>query len=106
MLPNTAVAYDVSMRTSIGIRIGRITVIQNRGAITGFFDILNHHEPFTGTIDENNNCYFTGKIITLMRTVHYHAVGKILPEELTLSIQDGHHTLEITGKPIGCTKES
>lgn len=100
MLSKVAVAYDVRMRTSVGTRLGRITVTQNQGKISGFFDILNHHEPFAGTIDENNNCYITGRIITLMRTIHYQAVGKILPEELTLSIQDGHHILEITGKPV------
>lgn len=102
---DTVVAYDVRMRTPIGIRIGRITVTENQGKIHGFFDILNHCEPFSGTIDQNRNCDVTGKIITLMRTIHYHAVGKILPEEISLSIQDGYHTLEITGKPADCTKE-
>lgn len=105
-MADTVLAYDVRMRTPIGIRLGRITLTRNQGEINGYFDILNHHEPFAGTIDENNNCYFTGKMITLMRTIHYQAVGKILPEELTLSIRDGQHILEITGKPVALTKET
>lgn len=99
MVQNTSVAYEVRMRTPVGIRLGRITVTQSLGRICGFFNILNHNEPFEGTIDEDGNCCFSGKIITLVRTVHYQAIGRILPEKLILSIQDGYHTLQITGKP-------
>lgn len=101
-----ASAYDVRMRTPIGIRLGRITVVREREHISGFFEILNHREPFEGSIDREGNCRLTGKLITLMRTVTYQAIGKILPEELTLRIQDGRHTLEITGKPAERKKES
>ncbi|MGM9680718.1 MAG: hypothetical protein ACI3XR_04345 [Eubacteriales bacterium] len=105
MLSNTSTVYDVRMRTSIGDRFGRITVTQNQERISGFFDILNHNEPFEGTVDEDGNCSFTGKIVTLMRTIQYQAIGKILPNEISLTIRDGHHTIKITGNPIKDTKE-
>lgn len=89
--------YDVRMRTPVGIRLGHMSVYQNLGEIKGYLEILNHSEPFKGTIDDEGNCELTGKIITLMRTISYVAVGRITPDSLELSIKDGHHILEITG---------
>lgn len=92
-------AYSVSMRTPIGVRRGHMTVYQRPGKISGYLDILNHEEPFTGTVDEEGNCEITGKIVTLIRTICYTATGRITPDSLTLSISDERHVLEITGIP-------
>lgn len=92
-------AYNVRMQTSIGSRRGQMTVCIRSGRVVGYLNILQHSEPFEGTIDDSGNCKITGKLITLMRTVHYAATGTITPERLYLSLSDGQHILEITGTP-------
>ena len=90
-------AYDIRMQTSIGVRLGHMTVCRRDDEINGYLEILNHKEPFEGTIDADGNCKVAGTIITLMRTIHYVAIGNMTPDSLTLSITDGHHVLDITG---------
>lgn len=89
--------YDIKMKTPIGIRSGHIKVYQNPGTVSGYLDILNHNEPFEGTIDTDGNCKLFGKIITLMRTINYEAEGKITADSISLSITDERYVLEITG---------
>lgn len=89
--------YNVKMSTPIGVRLGCMTVWRRYDKISGYLDILKHKESFEGTIDSNGNCKIIGKIITLMRTIDYEAIGKILPDSLSLLIKDDRHILEITG---------
>ena len=99
MNKDNSLAFDVRMRTPIGIRLGRMTVCKNLSKVSGYLDILNHSEPFEGTIDAEGNCELFGKIITLMRTISYEATGRITPDRLELSITDDRQVLEITGTP-------
>ncbi|MGN0526399.1 MAG: hypothetical protein ACI4IF_03110 [Acutalibacteraceae bacterium] len=94
-----SVSYDIHMRTPIGIRQGRMTVCCDLDKVSGYLDIFKHSEPFEGTIDSEGNCKIIGKIITLVRTISYEAIGKITPDSLTLSIIDDRHILKITGTP-------
>ncbi|MGN1472494.1 MAG: hypothetical protein ACI4WZ_00320 [Eubacteriales bacterium] len=96
---DNSLAFDVRMRTPIGIRLGHMTVCRNLGRVSGCLDILNHSEPFEGTIDDEGNCELFGKIITLMRTISYEATGKITPDSLELSITDDRQILQIFGTP-------
>ncbi|MGN0165436.1 MAG: hypothetical protein ACI39R_04575 [Lachnospiraceae bacterium] len=105
MSEQNSTVYSVRMKTSVGIRLGLMTVCREKDIITGFFNILNHNEPFTGIIDENGNCELSGKIVTLMRTINYVAAGTITCNNIDLSIQDGRHTLKITGTPCQQEKE-
>lgn len=91
--------YDVCMRTPVGNRLGHMTVCTNAGRVSGYLDILNHREPFDGTIDEAGNCEVSGKIITLMRTISYDAAGTITQGGIKLFIKDDNNVLEITGTP-------
>lgn len=91
--------YNIRMRTSIGIRLGHMTVCRTEGTIHGSLDILRHSEPFAGTVDADGNCRINGKIVTLMRTIDYAATGRITPNSLILSFTDDRHVLEITGTP-------
>ncbi|MGM9653508.1 MAG: hypothetical protein ACI3XP_07720 [Eubacteriales bacterium] len=94
-----ALAFDVRMRTPVGIRFGHMTVCRTLGRVRGHLDILNHCEPFDGTIDDGGNCKLSGRIITLMRTINYEATGTITPDSLELSITDDRHILKIIGTP-------
>lgn len=89
--------YDIRLRTPVGIRLGHMTVRRQRNTVSGSLNILKHTEPFEGTIDTEGNCKLFGKMITLIRTVSYEAVGTITPDSLMLSIVDGRHVLNITG---------
>lgn len=92
-------AYEVRMQTSVGIRLGQMIVYRDGDRLNGYFEILNHNEPFEGTVDSEGNCRLHGRIITLMKTINYEAKGKITMEGLNLSIADEKHVLEITGTP-------
>lgn len=105
MSEDNSLTFDVRMRTPIGIRLGHMTVCRNLDRVSGHLDILNHSEPFDGTIDTEGNCELFGKIVTLMRTISYEATGKITPDNLELSITDDRHILKITGTPCRSKKE-
>ncbi len=96
----SSTAYDIRMRTPIGVRLGKMTICRDADRLSGYLDILKHKEPFEGTIDCEGNCRLIGKIITLMRTIHYEAIGKITPDSLALSIADGQYVLKITGTAV------
>lgn len=91
--------YNINMRTPIGDRKGQIYVCQDSGKLSGKLNILEHSEPFEGTIDDVGNCKITGEMITLMRRVSYEATGRITPDGLMLSLPDEQNMLVITGEP-------
>jgi hypothetical protein len=99
MNAGNSLAFDVCMRTPVGTRTGRMTVFCNTDTVSGRLDILNHSEPFEGTMDRDGNCRLYGKIITLMRAIEYEAIGKIAHDSLELSIIDDRYIFEITGTP-------
>ncbi len=97
MKEHHSVRYDISMRTPIGVRTGHMTVFWEKSRIKGFLEILNHREPFEGSVDADGTCRLIGKIVTWMRTVPYVATGSISQDALSLSFTDACQTLKITG---------
>lgn len=92
--------YNICMHTPMGKRYGSMSIQANDNQISGFLSLLQHKEPFYGTIDENGLCEFTGKIITLMRTIAYVATGTITECSLNLSLRCGQSSFEL----IGCAE--
>lgn len=93
-------SYEVCMHTPIGKRYGSISVQADGGRISGNLYLLQHNEPFSGTIDEDGRCEFTGRLITLMRTISYAAAGTISEASLNLSLKCGPSSFEL----VGCAK--
>lgn len=47
--------YDITMNTPIGSRYGTINLILADSCINGTLDLLEHSEPFSGSIDRKGN---------------------------------------------------
>lgn len=89
--------YDVKMRTPIGARYGTMSVSIENNKIKGALVILNKSNPFSGNIDENGDCQIKGKVTTLMRTIPYHATGRITKEKMDLQLKSEHEIFDLSG---------
>ncbi len=89
--------YRILMQTPIGDRAGTLEVQIEQNKIHGYLDMLNHSEPFVGSIDEEGCCCIRGRLITLMNTIPYTASGHITPDSLHLLLKGGRHLFPITG---------
>lgn len=89
--------YDVRMRTSIGSRYGMMSVSIENSKISGTLVILNKSNPFSGNIDENGDCHIQGKVTTLMRTIPYHATGRITKEKMDLRLESEQEVFDLCG---------
>lgn len=89
--------YQIEMQTPIGIKRGTMRVQTAQNEISGLLELLNHSEPFYGSIDMEGYCKFAGHIVTLMRKIEYVAFGKISSESICLSLQEERGTYQITG---------
>lgn len=90
--------YNIALRTPIGIRNGTMDVQIHGKKASGMMHILNRSEPFQGQVDENGACSFTGKLVTLMRTIPYRAVGLISRENVELSLTGEKESFHLTGE--------
>lgn len=89
--------YQIYMYTPLGKKSGKMCVKKTGNALEGWLNILQHNEPFEGTVDEMGNCRISGSFITLMRTVSFVAVGKILDSTVCMYIRDGRNVFELSG---------
>ena len=96
--------YAIKMQTPLDIKHGIIRVKMEQNEIRGFLDVLNHSEPFYGNINPEGYCEFTGRIITLMRTIEYQASGKMDADQIFLTIYGERNVFQVTG--VVCSRES
>lgn len=89
--------YIITMNTPIGLRHGTILLILTDSCINGTLDLLEHSEPLYGSIDDNGNCKISGRLITLMRTIEYTAIGRITEKAIELSLRGERNIFKITG---------
>ncbi|MGN0203672.1 MAG: hypothetical protein ACI4BB_03970 [Coprococcus sp.] len=100
------ILYKITMQTPIGPKHGALSVeTLQAGAFKGFLQLLNHTEPFQGTIDASGSCHISGRLISLMHTVLYQASGKIDNHSLNLIINDGKRSFNVTGTACSDRKE-
>lgn len=92
--------YHITMHTPLGTRCGTMSVMQKGRLLKGMLDILNHMEPFCGTIEKNGDCLFSGRLVTLMRSVEYSAKGNISPESVNLILQGERNCFHLYGSLI------
>ena len=93
-------SFNVGLDTELGIRYGiaRLTVTDNK--VCGLLSILNHTEPFCGTINADSSCTVRGKIISLMKEVDYTAVGYITDDMIILTVKTDKADYVLKGTPI------
>lgn len=89
--------YSIVMQTPIGKKYGSLSVSILADKLNGCLTLLNHNEPIEGTVDGNGNCSFTGKLVTLLRTIPFVATGIISDSEVKLQIKGARNTFRLTG---------
>lgn len=100
MIENKELTYDIQMKTPIGIKIGKMSITNEKGVLNGYLNILKKSMPFTGVISANGICNISGDIVTLMNTFAYTAGGIIENSTLNLEVLCGKNKFYITGKLI------
>lgn len=90
--------YKIEMKTPIGIRHGTMYVKITGNEIRGYLDLMEHSEPFYGNVNKNGTCNIQGNIITLTKTIAYHAVGEMTKEDISLEVHTKQDTFYIVGK--------
>lgn len=89
--------YIVCLQTPLGKREGTLVVEKNGQTLSGWLDILKHREPFEGIVDVDGNCRISGEFVTLMRRVHYIAIGQISASSIQLDVRDERNIFELSG---------
>ncbi|MGM9564368.1 MAG: hypothetical protein ACI3VQ_09910 [Faecousia sp.] len=92
--------YAIVMQTPMGKKYGTLTARISGNTLSGWLDVLEHREPFEGTIDGAGNCRITGILITLMRRVSFIATGKMTPSAVYLQMKGERNVFELSG--ISC----
>lgn len=91
------IKYNITMYTPIGSRYGTINLFLADNLINGTLDLLEHSEPVNGSIDNKGNCKINGRLVTLLRTIEYTAVGKVTEKAIELSLQGERNIFRIKG---------
>lgn len=89
--------YNIFMHTPLGKKKGTLTASIKGDMLSGWLDILEHRQPFEGTVDEAGNCQISGSFVTLMRTVSYIAAGKITSSSVNLQMKGERNVFEVSG---------
>lgn len=90
--------YNIALRTPLGIRNGTMDIQIHGKKASGMMHILNGSEPFLGCIEDSGKCSFTGKLVTLMRTIPYQAIGTITKDNVELSLVGDRESFRLTGE--------
>ncbi|WP_298483816.1 hypothetical protein [uncultured Ruminococcus sp.] len=66
----------------------------------GILSVMEHENPFRGTVDANGNCEISGILKTLLRRVAYQGTGFLDSKEIILCLEIKKRTLVLTGTAI------
>lgn len=92
--------YQITMSVPLGERKGSMVVYEDQGILNGTLSILGRNELFLGTLKPNGKCEITGKLVSLLRTIPYRAIGKMNKEKIILYICSGQEKISIWGKGV------
>lgn len=95
--------YRITMRTPMGEKHGRLTLVVAGDEISGVFSILQRQNPVTGQLGAGGTCRLTGQLTTLTRTLAFEATGTLQPNALALTLQAGARCYPVTGAPADPT---
>lgn len=90
--------YEIQLKTPLGIKRGTMFVKIRHGELSGILDVMKHAEAFSGTIEEDGTCCFTGHMVTIMRIISYEAAGVIDDRCVDLSLKGERNIFHITGR--------
>lgn len=93
--------YSIILGTPIGKRSGTMTVDIHNGKVCGSLQLLRNTEAFSGVIDGQGNCEIEGTLVTLLRELTYHAVGRITETEIRMEMELAGERASLLGFPLG-----
>ena len=93
--------YSITLGTPIGKRSGTMTVDIHEGKVCGSLQLLQNTEAFSGVIDGQGNCEIDGTLVTLLRELPYHAVGRITETEIRMEMELAGERASLRGLPLG-----
>lgn len=83
-----------------GEEIGTLSAEVQGGNVRGILSVMEHENPFHGTVDSKGNCEISGTLKTLLRSVAYQGTGFLDSKEITLCLEIKKRTLVLTGTAI------
>lgn len=92
-----AVEYSIIMHAPLGNKGGTLSLNNKSGYVAGSLSLLGHDEYIEGFIADDGECYFDGTIKTIIKTIVFHASGRISGDELVLEINNEGNYYKITG---------
>ena len=92
--------YKIKMHTTIGKRYGKMIIQKTGNIIHGEMEVLQHKEPLEGMVDSDGKLQMKGKIVTLIKSFQYTAVGWMTPDEIKLKFMSDYGEFAITGGPL------
>lgn len=85
------------MNTLLGQKKGTIELYDFDNKLHGFLNILNKCNEFSGERNKNGECTLNGKIVTLVQSIPYTAVGYADENEINLDVKCKKYTFQIHG---------
>ncbi|MGN1404186.1 MAG: hypothetical protein ACI4XB_07685 [Ruminococcus sp.] len=92
--------YNIVLSAPIGDKIGTLSAEVQDGNVQGILSVMEHENPFHGTVDAKGNCEISGTLKTLLRSVAYQGTGFLDSKEITLCLEIKKRTLLLTGTAI------
>ena len=93
--------YQVTVRTQLGERRGRVELQRAQSALTGALFFLGKETPLRGTVDAQGRCRLEGTIQTLLRTFAFTAEGHLECSCLVLMLRGPFASLTMTVVALG-----
>lgn len=92
--------YQICLSVPLGTREGKLYLNETDGKAEGWLQVMNHQNPLSGTISEEGNAVFCGKIETLVDTVPYTATGSLCGKKIFLNLETKSGIYSISGEEI------
>lgn len=92
--------FKIEMNTILGLKIGELAFSENGEAISGILNLLYKKNDIHGFLNENGDILFSGSITSLIRTIPFHADGKIENRKIALTVHTANNDFALSGTEI------
>ncbi len=92
--------YNITLSAPIGNKVGILSAEVQESRVQGILSIMEHDNPFIGTIDEEGNCEISGTLKTMLKNVAYRGIGFFDSKEVTICLKIKKRVLVLTGTAI------
>lgn len=78
--------YRICLSVPIGQRNGTIWLRDSGGDLSGWLEVMEHKNPFSGHLSDDGGINLSGIIQTLVSSIRYTATGSADENDITLSL--------------------